>query len=426
MWRRSGWSRGEIEESGNFRCSAMSMRERAAQRLGKHLPDKSNGRLRLPSSRWAGSRARWHEDQEDGNLIQSCGNRSSVASEHIFRSRETVKAWLESSPTSVIENLEDESACSSSYESFSSSPAGSVEHFSGTSRFLKSSPGKVNSPGHTRSRTISPPRCTANRNSVDLSRIDYGGGSFLLLAFKNAQYHGSSSPPAFLYTSENYKDDHPFNADECCSPRSEFSVTSEWQYILAAANAAGMSTRDSSANNSDLETFYEVLNVSDFDINSAAGNRYAHLDVVSKPYRTQSLELPRKKRLHERSASGEVKSMLVPDKKYILRNDCTILETKQESVDITCGRSSLRRLSRRNLGISNSLLEAAEQGPKRVLQSNATFRKEVKLQNKPSIARSKAEVKKVVADVKSAEKYAGAVRRVNQSSKAPRGCLFLS
>jgi hypothetical protein len=40
------------------------------------------------------------------------------------------------------------------------------------------------------SRNISPPRRTVNRNSVDLSRIDpahYSGGSFLMLAFKNAQ-----------------------------------------------------------------------------------------------------------------------------------------------------------------------------------------------------------------------------------------------
>ena len=50
------------------------------------------------------------------------------------------------------------------------------------------------------SRTISPPRCPANKNSVDLSRIDpahYSGGSFLMLAFKNAQCNFSCV--LFLY-----------------------------------------------------------------------------------------------------------------------------------------------------------------------------------------------------------------------------------
>lgn len=39
-------------------------------------------------------------------------------------------------------------------------------------------------------RAISPPRCPANRDPTDFSRIDtgrYSGGSFLMLAFKNAK-----------------------------------------------------------------------------------------------------------------------------------------------------------------------------------------------------------------------------------------------
>lgn len=39
-------------------------------------------------------------------------------------------------------------------------------------------------------RAISPPRCPANKDPTDVSRIDtgrYSGGSFLKLAFKSAQ-----------------------------------------------------------------------------------------------------------------------------------------------------------------------------------------------------------------------------------------------
>lgn len=378
----SGWFRGE--EKRAFSVLEMSIRQRATQCLGKHIPDKTNNRLCSPSSRWPGLRARWHEEQENSKLIQT-----SVTSERIFRSRETVKAWLESSPSSVIDNGEEESAYSSSFDSFSSSPAGSVDHLSDTSGFQKTSPGKVNSPGHTRSRTISPPRRTANRNSADVSRIDYGGGSFLMLAFKNAQYRGSSSPPAFLFTSEDSRDDHRLNvtAEECCSPRSEFSITSEWQYILAAANAAGMSTRDSSGNDSELETSCEALNVSDLDLGSAVGNLCVHPDVVRRPLRALSLELPPVKALHDSSASGEMRNA-VDDKKFSILNDSTGFERRKTHVDINYDQSPFRRLPRRNLGSSNYLRVSAEQGPKRGVQSSDTAEFQLETDHTPFMDKS--------------------------------------
>lgn len=129
----------------------MSIRQRATQCLGKQLPDKTHNQLCSPTSRWPGSHGVvWHEEQENSKLIQTSSSRAPVASERIFRARETVKAWLESSPTSVFEDLDNESACPSSFESFSSSPAGSVDHLSYTTRFQKTSPGKVNPPGHAR------------------------------------------------------------------------------------------------------------------------------------------------------------------------------------------------------------------------------------------------------------------------------------
>jgi hypothetical protein len=251
----------------------MSIRQRSTQCLGKQVSEKTqSSRLCSPLSRWP--RQRFHE--ENNKLVS---NR--VASERVFRSRETVKAWLESSPSSVVVDVEENSECSSSFESFNSSPARSVDHCSYTTRSQKTSPGK--------SRTISPPRSTANRNSVDSSRIDYSHGSFLMLAFKNAQYRGLSLPPAFQYTSEVLKENHS-NDDECDSPRSEFSVTSEWQDILAAARMSN------SENNIVLET-----NGS----RSVSGNPH----MVRKPCRTRSTELPRVARIYNRCASGDLESL---------------------------------------------------------------------------------------------------------------------
>lgn len=251
----------------------MSIRQRSTQCLGKQVSEKTHSsRLCSPLSRWP--RQRFHD--ENSKLV----SRNRVASERVFRSRETVKAWLDSSPSSVVVDVEENnSECSSSFESFNSSPARSVDHCSYTTRSEKTSPGK--------SRTISPPRSTANRNSVDSSRIDYSHGSFLMLAFKNAQYRGLSLPPAFQYTSEVMKENHS-NDDECDSPRSEFSVTSEWQDILAAARMSN--------------------NAAELEINglrSVSGNPH----MVTKHYRTRSTEIPRVARTHNRCASGDLESL---------------------------------------------------------------------------------------------------------------------
>jgi hypothetical protein len=118
-----------VERTESVPESEMSMRQKATQRLGKHL--------------------RWHE-QESSKLIQTSSSPASVASERMFRSRETVKAWLESSPTSVLEDLDDESASPSSLESFNSSPAISdVDHLSYTTRFQNPT-SKNNPPGPAR------------------------------------------------------------------------------------------------------------------------------------------------------------------------------------------------------------------------------------------------------------------------------------
>lgn len=322
------------------------MRQKATQRLGKQLSDQPHGRPCNSTTRWLGHHVRWHEEQESSKLIQTSSNPASVASERMFRSRETVKAWLESSRTSVLEDLDDESASPSSLESFNSSPAVSdVDHLSYTSRFQNPT-SKNNPPGPARSRNISPPRRTVNRNSVDLSRIDpahYSGGSFLMLAFKNAQYRGSSSPPAFQYTSGAFADDHvqSLNGEEFGSPGSEFSLTSEWQNMLAAGNAAGMSTRDSSGNNSEFEAPGEVLNISDLELDSVVSNLRINPKVVRKPHRrTRSMELPP---THDRSAIGELKGMLVDDHEYTC--DSAKLERRHTNADTIHEQGPLRKLS---------------------------------------------------------------------------------
>jgi len=87
-------------------------------------------------------------------------------------------------------------------------------------------------------------------------------------------------------------------AEECDSPRSEFSLTSEWQNMLAAGNAAGMSTRDcdSSANYSEYENPYDVLNSSDAMYRA----HRAHAQVMStEPCRIRSMELRKVSRVHD-------------------------------------------------------------------------------------------------------------------------------
>lgn len=125
-----------MERTESVPESEMSMRQKATQRLGKQLSDQPHGRPCNSTSRWLGHHVRWHEEQESSKLIQTSSSPVSVASERMFRSRETVKAWLESSPTSVLEDLDDESASPSSLESFNSSPAVSdVDRLSYTARF---------------------------------------------------------------------------------------------------------------------------------------------------------------------------------------------------------------------------------------------------------------------------------------------------
>lgn len=115
----------------------MSIRQRSSQCFGKQVSEKTHSsRLCSPLSRWPRQRF----DEENNKLI----SRNRVASERVFRSHETVKAWLDSSPSSVVVDVEENnSECTSSFESFNSSPARSVDHCSYTTRSQKTSPGKV-------------------------------------------------------------------------------------------------------------------------------------------------------------------------------------------------------------------------------------------------------------------------------------------
>lgn len=119
------------------------------------------------------------------------------------------------------------------------------------------------------------------------------------------------SPPAFKQTNDHHEN---FNSEECGSPRSEFSLTFEWKHILAAGNAAGMSTRDPSASNFDYKARNGASNVSDAD--SDISNLGVLPQVVRrKPRRNWSMELPRVARILNRSGSGDLKDMWVDDKK---------------------------------------------------------------------------------------------------------------
>lgn len=95
----------------------MSMRHRATQCLGK-ISDKPRSRASNPASPlWPGYHVRSHEHE----VSQPSSPAPSVASERLSRSRETVKAWLESSPTSVLgDHLVVGSRTSSSHSHVSS------------------------------------------------------------------------------------------------------------------------------------------------------------------------------------------------------------------------------------------------------------------------------------------------------------------
>lgn len=134
----------------------MSSVRRATQCLGKQSSRSGRssplfpGRLSIPTSPM-----RWLDERETRQLIQgSASPRASSpgpqVSERLFRSRETVKAWLESSPTSVLDDhhLDGDSSAHSSFESFGSSPMGSPYHRSVTSsRFLSPCPSVPRHPG---------------------------------------------------------------------------------------------------------------------------------------------------------------------------------------------------------------------------------------------------------------------------------------
>ena len=122
---------------------------------------------------------------------------------------------------------------------------------------------------------------------------------------------GSPTPPSFQYTTGAFRDDQlqRFASEECGSPGSEFSLTHEWRHILEAGTAAGMSTRESSANsNFEYENPCEVFNDSECNFQSSANSMSrAHAQVDRKPSRTRSMELPQMSRVHDSSGSGQLK-----------------------------------------------------------------------------------------------------------------------
>lgn len=140
---------------------AMSMRQRATQCLGK-LPDKpqSRGPSQPTSPLWPGHHARWLDsDQETSKLIHATSPVASVTSERLFRSRETVKAWLDSSPTSVLDDQNDDESAHSSFESLNSTPVGSPRCRSYTASRLFSSSSELNQPAHVRVRILTSHLC---------------------------------------------------------------------------------------------------------------------------------------------------------------------------------------------------------------------------------------------------------------------------
>ena len=151
---REVWS-VTVEVLRDQSASEMSMR-RATQCLGK-LPEKprSRGPSQPTSPLWPGYHTRWHDsEQETSKLIHAASPVASVTSERVYRSHETVKAWLDSSPTSVLDDQNDDESVPSSFESLSSSPLGSPRYRShSTSRFFSSS-SELNQPAHVRVRIL--------------------------------------------------------------------------------------------------------------------------------------------------------------------------------------------------------------------------------------------------------------------------------
>lgn len=343
---------------------------------------------------------------------------SPAASERLFRSQETVKAWLESSPTSVLDDhLDGDVSAHSSFESDNSSPVGSPFRQSASSaRFLSPCPSVPRqagllSPcssahhqsGHVRVRAISPPRCpAANRNPTDVSRIDAAQSTyFLSLAYKRAQNREMS-------TSRD-------EAEECDSPRSDFSLTSEWQTMLAAGTAAGMSTRDcdSSANYSEYENPYDVLNGGS-DAAMFRAHR-AHAQVMRpEPCRIRSMEFPKASREHDPSLPQRHSA---PQQRRTVNYD-------MHDLDRISG-----RISERSRSIEESF-------SRRMLQHRTMKQPEIrrpglfeKMQNDIIMAFRKTEEQKAIAEAKRAEKAAARAAEPKltrrRSSKIPRGCLFL-
>ncbi|KAG0578613.1 hypothetical protein KC19_4G036700 [Ceratodon purpureus] len=464
----------------------MSMR-RATQCLGK-LPEKprSRGPSQPTSPLWPGYHTRWHDsEQETSKLIHAASPVASVTSERVYRSHETVKAWLDSSPTSVLDDQNDDESVPSSFESLSSSPLGSPRYRShSTSRFFSSS-SELNQPAHVRVRAISPPRCPANRDPADVSRIDAGrcsGGSFLMLAFKNTSNRRTSAPKTFQFSSGAFRDDHlqDFTPEECGSPGSEFSLTHEWHHMLEAGTAAGMSTRDSSGNDSDYENPYDALNGSEFGLGSVATSMSrSHAQVVRKPSRTRSMELPPKSRGHDGSGSGllkDEKSQFMAHHITTLPRHSAPLMNRDQSQGVNYDMSDIQRISRRHSERTTSMRDAFEHVQNQKVHNNAAALEEgkcsklasryereereiksweeqqrakatsamkqaelklelkrvrliEKMQNDLAMARRKAEEKRAMAEAKRAEKAARTAmdaKFMRRISKVPRGCLFLS
>ncbi|XP_024372418.1 uncharacterized protein [Physcomitrium patens] len=415
----------------------MSMRHRATQCLGK-ISDKPRSRASNPASPlWPGYHVRSHEHE----VSQPSSPAPSVASERLSRSRETVKAWLESSPTSVLGDHLVVGSRTSSSHSHVSSP-GRPECRACSSPFDRSRSNNI----LPRARAISPPKCPASRNPQELSRIDtgrYSGG------------HGSTTPPTFQHSGA-FRDDHlhSFTPEECSSPGSEFSLTSEWHNMVAAGNAAGMSTRNSSSNTSDFEISYEGLSGSRVNLSTATSMSRAHPHGARNTSRTQSMELPRLVRSNELSGSGQLKN-----DKYTVNHqsaphsaDLKRTYTRQSSVNYDI--SDLHRMSR---GDAASMREAFGHVPKQKVHSSSDSKftsrfdkEERELQSleeqqraKTAAALKQVELKLELERARLIEKMnnelAMARRKVEEKkarsaidtkimrrpAKSPRGCLFL-
>lgn len=438
------------------------MRQRATQCLGK-LPDKPRSRASNPTSPlWPGHHVRSHELE----LIEPSSPVASVTSERLFRSRETVKAWLEASPKSVLDNHLVDEISGSSFESHDSSPASS--EYRGCSNRFGCSSSRTN---RLRARAISPPKCPANINSEDVSRIDTGrcgGSNFLVHVFKDAQHFETPSPSAFQYAGA-FRDDHlrGFAPEECGSPGSEFSLTSEWHNMVAAGTAAGMSTRGSTSNSSDFDT-HGGLRRSRLNLGSSDYVVRTNPRVSRSACRTQSMELPRLARFSELSTGRQFEGDTHPAQIKTVGHSAPLKRTYSRQPSGDNDVTDLQRLSRGNSECSASMREAFAHVSKQKALSPTDlkyanrYEREVrehksweeqqrtkaasalrqielklelkrarlieKMQNEVAVARRKADEKKAIAEAKRADKAARAamdVKIMRRPVKNPRGCLFL-